>query len=439
MTSFTSQDVVSSPTIVENYSRKAWIVCLSAALFFFYEFIQMHMFNAINESLRVAFHVDATHLGILSSTYLIGDVAFLLPAGILLDRFSIRTILLCALSVCIIGTVGFALTSSLPWAAFFHGISGCGNAFCFLACIMLVSRWFEPKRQAFVVGIVVTMAFMGGVMAETPLAWITSIVGWRLALIYDATLGCLFFLIIAFNVKDSPPNWVARAKEAIDAHGGKVSVGAGMKKVILNAQNGLAGIYTCLLNLPIMVLDAVWGITYLRTVHHLTYLHASTVAAMIFFGSMIACPIAGFISDRAGLRRMPMIIGAILSLAMVSLLVFVPGWHYGSLLVLFFFIGIFTSTQIISYPLASESNDFALTGTAVGFVSFIIMGGAAIAQVVFGQLLDNGWEGMMQEGQRIYSVGAYHHAMLMFPVVMAVGLLASLLIKETYCTRKETK
>ncbi len=426
-------DVVSE-SMPKHMSRKAWIVCLSAALFFFYEFIQMHMFNAINDDLRTAFDVDATALGFLSSTYLWGDVAFLLPAGMLLDRYSTRTILLISLAVCILGTVGFAETDSFYAAAFFHFISGCGNAFCFLSCMMLVSRWFPPNRQAFVVGFVVTMAFFGGMMAQTPLSIVTEWVGWRTALLYDALLGCVFFLIIFANVKDYPKNYIKHSKEQL-AHEKKYSFFAGLKKAMSNMQNILAGLYTCFLNLPIMVLDAVWGITYLKTVYGLSNVQASNVAAMIFIGSMVACPIAGLISDRLGLRRMPMIWGALLSLISVSLVVFIPSWSYTSLLILFFIIGFVTSTQIITYPFVAESNPAALTGTGVGLASLIIIGGAAIAQIVFGQLLDWSWDGLMVEGQRVYSVLAYYHAMLMFPITMGIGLLAAICVKETYCKK----
>jgi hypothetical protein len=74
----------------------------------------------------------------------------------------------------------------------------------------------------------------------------------------------------------------------------------------------------------------------------------------------------------------------------------------------------------------------------VGLVSLIIMGGAAIAQIIFGQLLDMNWDGVVVLGQKIYSVAAYHQAMLMFPVTMGIGLIAALCVKETYCKKKES-
>ena len=69
----------------------------------------MHMFNSISPGLMRDFNVDAVALGTLSSTYLMADVVFLLPAGLVLDRISTRTIILMTMSLWIGGKWGFAL------------------------------------------------------------------------------------------------------------------------------------------------------------------------------------------------------------------------------------------------------------------------------------------------------------------------------------------
>ncbi len=97
----------------------AWMVCLSAGLFFFYEFFQLNIFDVINQPLRDDFHLNAAQLSWMSSTYLWADILFLLPAGIILDRFSTRQVILSAMFVCVIGTLGFALTNSFVLACFF--------------------------------------------------------------------------------------------------------------------------------------------------------------------------------------------------------------------------------------------------------------------------------------------------------------------------------
>src|SRR5579872_5459039 len=87
------------------HTKLAWVVILTASLFFFYQFIQMNLFNSINEQLRETYHLDAVQLGQLFSMYFYANFIFLIPAGSLLDRFSTRKILLCAIGVSTIGTM----------------------------------------------------------------------------------------------------------------------------------------------------------------------------------------------------------------------------------------------------------------------------------------------------------------------------------------------
>ncbi|AHE68012.1 sugar phosphate permease [Legionella oakridgensis ATCC 33761 = DSM 21215] len=192
---------VDSRVVFPRGDWMAWLVCLSAGLFFFYEFFQLNLFDVINAPLREEFQIDAAQLSWMSSTYLWADILFLLPAGIILDRFSTRQVILTAMFVCVIGTVGFALTNAFAVASFFHFLSGIGNAFCFLSCVVLVSRWFPPRRQALVIGCLVTMAFIGGMMAHTPLAYLNAHYGWRNALLLDGGVGVLLFIWIFWWLK----------------------------------------------------------------------------------------------------------------------------------------------------------------------------------------------------------------------------------------------
>ena len=94
-------------------TKMAWLVTLTAALFFFYEFIQMNLFNTINMELREAFNLNAEQLGTLFSMYFYANAICLFPVGNMLDRYSTKKLLLFAVSICTIGTFMFALVISL--------------------------------------------------------------------------------------------------------------------------------------------------------------------------------------------------------------------------------------------------------------------------------------------------------------------------------------
>lgn len=416
---------VDSRVVLPRGDLMAWLVCLSAGLFFFYEFFQLNIFDVINQPLRDDFHLDAAQLSWMSSTYLWADILFLLPAGVILDRFSTRRVILIAMLVCVVGTVGFALTNSFAFACFFHFLSGIGNAFCFLSCVVLVSHWFPPRRQALVIGSLVTMAFLGGMMAHTPFAHLNEYYGWRRSLLIDGAVGAFLFFWIYMFVQNRPYP-VSAFKQS-----NQLAVIPNFLKALSNRQNWLAGFYTSFLNLPIMVLCALWGASYLQVVHHLPEMAASNVVSFIFIGSIIGCPLVGWLSDSQGRRKPLMIIGAVATLLTVIPLFMELNLTQTQLSILFFALGFFTSTQVISYPLIAESNPSENTGAATGIASVLIMGGAGIGQVLFGFLMQQHAGPTAQN----YTVADFQYAMWIFPLTAIAALLAVLLTRETCCNR----
>jgi len=415
-----------------DHSALGWLVTLTASLFFFYEFIQLNLFNAINEQLMQAFHLNAEQLGGLAATYFYGNALCLFPAGLLLDRFSTKKLLLFAVALCTVGTFTFALADQYMTAAIGRFFVGVGASFCFLSCIRLASRWFPPRRMALVTGVVVTMAMLGGLIAQTPLAKLTEMVGWRNAVMIDASLGIIVAILIVIFVQDRPPNSqneVIENKKQLQTIGFWRSIGL----ALMNRNNWFGGIYTSLMNFPIFLLGALWGIPYLVQVHNLTHTEASYATTMLFVGVIFGSPAFGWFSDRIGRRVLPMIIGAVVSLAVMLVLMYTDNLSMTSLIVLFFLVGFVTSSQVLSYPTIAELNPPALTSTAVSVDSVTIMLSGVVCQPFFGWMLEMHWDHKIVDGVRIYSQHDFTNAMLMMPISFFISIFIGLMIKETYC------
>lgn len=413
-----------------------WIVIFSASLFFFYEFIQMHMFNAISQSLISSFNINAEQLGYVSASYFYADVLFLFPAGMILDRLSTRKVILTAMWICVLGTIFFSQAHSIWIAAVCHFTAGIGNAFCFLSCLRLASRWFSNRQMALVVGLIVTMAMLGGVVAQTPLTLLVAKVGWRDALLVAAGLGLVIIGIVWRFVRDCPPG-----KEdlylAQKQHVKTLGVWNSIHVVLKNPQNWYCGLYTSFMNLPLMLLGGLWGSMYLTTVHHLDKIQSSYVTSMVFVGTIFGGPLIGLISDRLSLRRKPMIIFGILALPIMLAIMYLRHLSLMELNFLFLALGFITAAQCISYPTIGESNPKSISGTALGLASVLIMGSPAIFEPFFGWLMDHYWDGKhVENGMHVYPAAAYHLPMLIFPVLLVVSLVSAFLVKETFAREK---
>lgn len=409
-----------------------WIVVFSASLFFFFEFLQMNMFNALNPSLYKAFHLtDSTQLGQLSACFMYSMVLFLFPAGMILDRFSTKKVILAAMSSCVLFVFLFSLTTALWQGEICRLMTGIGDAFCLLACVRLASRWFPPKHMALVVGLIVTLAMIGGMVAQTPLTELTKAVGWRTALHIDAIVGVVMLLIILFFVQDYP----AGTKAFFDAqHASLEKLGFfhALRGTVTNIQNWLGGFYVSLVNLPLMLLGSTWGGWYLTQTQHLSTIDASYVTSLLFLGMIVGSPIVGWLSDKIERRKMPMILGVIASLIVILSIMYLPNLSFDYLKTLFFILGFVISSQIIGYPLVAESNPSILTGTAEGLASVLIMSGGFLIPV-FPMLLNLRWNHAMINGIPDYSLQNYHLAFLIMPIAFLIALIASFCVKETYC------
>ncbi|MCH9769981.1 MAG: MFS transporter [Gammaproteobacteria bacterium] len=419
------------------YFLQPWIVCFTAALFFFYIYIQLTMFNSLAPNLMASFHLSAVSFSHLSVEYFYADVLFLFPAGILLDRFSTRWLLSANMGIAVLMTILFAYSQVLWEAEVCRFIMGLIGAFCLLSCVRLASRWFSPRQMALVIGLVVTFAMLGGMVAQTPFAALTEHFGWRNALLVDAALGlCIFFLIISL-VRDYPKGQ-ALAVTTADTASSRKEFWRLIRHALANPQNWLGGIYASLLNLPILVLGAMWGSLYLMQGRGLSHQASTTVTAMLFVGVIIGSPLAGWISDRLARRKLPMIIGAMASIA-VSLMIMLPQHlNFHELIFLFLLLGLVTSSQIIAYPLIAESNPVRVTGSAEGMASVIIMSGGFM-QTLFASLLQSHWQHHYLHHLPVYSRIDFMWALGLVPMAMLLGLVAALLLRETNCLNQHSK
>ena len=287
--------------------------------------------------------------------------------------------------------------------------------------------------MAFVTGMVVTMAMLGGLVAQTPFAMLVHFLGsWRQALLTNALLSLVIWIVIFFIVHERPPDALHEEKHD-QQQLTKFGLWRCIKLSALNPLNWLGGLYTALVNLPVFVLGGLWGIRYLIDVHHLTETESSYATTLFFVGVIVGCLIYGWISDHIERRVSPMIIGAILSLIVMLILMYMPGLSLGALITLFFLIGLVTSSQVLTYPTIAELNPIYLTSTAVSIDSVCIMISGFLIPPFFGWLMNRCGTHEVVNGLIMYSPQAFTCAMLVMPIAFVLALIISFFIRETYC------
>jgi MFS family permease len=410
---------------VSQSALMPWMVCFAATLFFFYEFIQGNMFASIAASIMHDYQIEADKMAYLSSIYYVSNVLFLFVAGLILDRFSIKNTLIFAMLFCVVSTFVLASSHSFTVALACRFVTGIGSAFCFLGPVRLASHWFLPKRMAMVTGAIVTMAMLGGMLAQYPLTKLVEISGWRQAVQDVGYLGLTMLIIMVFCIKERPA-------VAIKKEGKPMSVYLAAKKAYLNPQYIRAALYASLMNMAIAVFGAMMGTLYLEQRLGVTAADAAMVNGFLFLGAIIGSPSIGWISDKLNRRIMPMKVGALASLVTVLVILYFPV-SLSMMGILFFLLGFFTSAQVISYALVAESSSPTMTATAISVISILVQGGYIVYQNIFGKILTQLGQMHLIHGIPVYSLEAYQYAAIILPIGLCIALLLLFGLKETHC------
>jgi MFS family permease len=127
-------------------------------------------------------------------------------AGILVDRVSVRWIMVAGTLLYALGLFGLAQSSSIWQYIVLFGLTmSAANAFCAaLTSSAVISRWFT-RRRGMALGIAAVGTSVGGVIIPALISYWLSTHGWRTALELLALSVVLIMLpIVLFNIKDRP-------------------------------------------------------------------------------------------------------------------------------------------------------------------------------------------------------------------------------------------
>ena len=104
--------------------------------------------------------------------------AMQVPAGILIDRFGPRRMLLAATLIMGSAQLLFSLVQSYPLALLARGLLGVGDAMTYISVLRLVAGWFPARRYPMMVGLTSLVGMLGNVVATVPLTLMLADLGW---------------------------------------------------------------------------------------------------------------------------------------------------------------------------------------------------------------------------------------------------------------------
>ena len=286
--SMLGQQAVFAPT--SRFADRAYLAWATVATAYAIAFLQRVSPQSVSLNFMHDFSTDAAGVAMLASSYFWGYTLMQIPAGLLVDRYGVKRVVLCSMTASSLGSAAFALAPNLLDVFAARLIVACGDALVFTALLKLVALSFTDERFGVMSGISQVSGYVGGVLATTPLAAAVTGFGWRACFLFIAGVGLANLAFAKVALKPDPAPRSNRT----------------LKSVVVAARQFLSHIanWGCAMTFAshfavVTTLSGVWGIPMVAHFFNISPTAAGTPLLAFMIGNGIGSIFLGHAADRA--------------------------------------------------------------------------------------------------------------------------------------------
>lgn len=418
----------------EQMLRKAlryrWLIFWVLAIGYLFVYFHRVSSAVVAPELVKAFGISGAVLGILASAYFYPYACMQLPVGLLADSLGPRKTVTTFLLIACLGAILFGLSPNITVAIFARVLVGLGVAALFVPTMKILAEWFRVKEFATMTGILMAVGGIGWLSAATPLALLTTWLGWRMAFVLIGVITLVIAVLTWAFVRNRPEEmgW-PRITETTEAAQAGVGLLEGIGIVLSRRHFWPLAFWFFFSYGTVIGFGGLWGGPYLMEIYGLSKPQAGNVLMMIAVGMIIGSPLLGWLSDKVFSARKPVMVGGafIYFLSWLPLALKPGGLSVALLYLLSFLIGVFGSAiVIVAFTANKELFPKEIAGTSTGLVNIFPFAGGAVFPPVMGYIMDK-----VGRVGGAYPVEAYQRAFLFCLLAALAAFLSVCFMKET--------
>ena len=390
---------------------------LGAAVFaYFVSVIQRSTMGVAALSATERFDTGATALSSVAAGQLAIYALMQIPAGIALDRFGARRLIIFGSLVTGLGNLVVALTEQLPLAVLGRMIVGFGDAFVFISMIRLINGWVPGPRATTLTQLFANLGQLGQIVSAIPFAYLLGIAGWSVSFSASASLALIASSLGLLLLRDEP--------------GFRKQV-HGFEGVFRQFRENLADPFTrkafwvhFTLQSSGSVFILLWGYAFLVQGEGLSRPLASVLLSSFVFIGFFVGPILSNICVRhpASRHRLVTAVYSIISLAWI-LIILSPGvnptWQ---IILLVLSIGIGGPASMVAFDYSRTSIPQVRLGSSNGIINSGGFVATFITMFLVGVALDLIQRFELSGGASLYALESFKLAFPIQLVVMTFGI-----------------
>ncbi len=400
--------------------RKRWAIFAVLSSMFVLSMFYRVSNAVIAQELMRDLGLSAEALGLLGGAFFYSFAIVQLPMGTAIDRIGPRIMITVLPLMTALGAFLFALSHGFTLAFIARLLMGVGMACVLMGTFKVFTSWFHPDEFATMIGLTYSVGTFGNILATSPLAYMASLVGWRISFVIIGIATILICVTVFKVVRDRPDSQKRERGEgnATDKEE-HIPIILSLKMIFGSLAFWQISAAAFFRYGTFVAIQGLWAGPYLMEVLGYSPINAGNILLMMSFGGIFGAPIGGRLSDKVLLSRKKVVIWGMCAYAMG--IFFLTGWTrmtheifcYG----LFFCLGFFIPFGMVLYSHIKELFDIRMAATAMTAINFFTMMGAAVFMHGMGKIIET----FSQVGG-IYPPRAYHIAFSSCLLGMAIAI-----------------
>ncbi|MGU3501062.1 MFS transporter [Mycobacterium sp. C31M] len=343
------------------------------------------------------------------------------PAGVLLDRYGSKLLIVTGGALMVAGQLAIAVTDSLALALAARAVVGLGDAVTFISVLRLVPHWFPARRVPLLTQLTGISGQLGQILSAVPFLALLGIGGWTSAYLTVAAFAVIALVLAATLVQNTPDGKLVTTT-TMSVRGSLASV----HNVWMRPGTRL-GFFTHLgTQFSVTTFCLMWGVPYVTTAQGQPRSVAGMLLTISVVTAIAAGVVLGILCGRFPHRRSWFVLAIIGSNALIwTIVLALPGaaplWLLITLVVV---ISVGGPGSMVGFDFARTFNPSSTLGTAQGMVNM----GGFLASLLLMQAM-----GLILDAAGGYSPESFRLAWTLQYLVWALAVVGILV------TRRKTR
>ncbi len=348
-----------------------------------------------------------------------------LPAGVVTDILGARWTMSISYTLIAIGCMFLAFSSSFNMLLVGRALMGLGGSAVYAGLCKTAVGWKRSRDYAGFTGQAMAISKIGTLLAATPLVLAVKAIGRKDSMLYISIAVIAITIALFLLIRDNPESVGMKSIDELEGNEKRVLKAQnplkGVGKLIIQPQVWLVVLVSVTFNSAINTVITNWGQTMLKQGAGF----APTVAANIIMINTICGIITGFllafVLKKLSLKQVTYISFTLFGIALAMLTFFFTKLGVTGFSIAYAMMGLGASFEISSlFAIARNMVTSKNNGTVVGLLNFIAwLLGASVSTTIWGKIIDS-----------TYSSGSFQKAVLMQLIILAVGFVCFLFVKD---------